>query len=236
MDFAGSPDAPSTPGPVDRTSFFEEQKRNRRATWRLAVACGFAIFVMGIPLSIVLTPFVFVFALAVAQTLDLFFSPTALQGLMNLMAWIGAVLDYFLDGNGPQFSLSTLFLAVGVVLLPGIGTVAALWFSIYSFFRHAGVGGVLLSLGARTPRLEDLEEQQLTNLVSEMALAAGVPPPRVMLLDSPVANASAIGPHLMMQRLSFLDVSSMSSTVTKRKGLLDIWLVQSVMVTYALPF
>jgi Zn-dependent protease with chaperone function len=178
---------------VDRVSFFEEQTRNRRTTWRLAAACGLAIVVMGIPLSIVLTPFAFALVLAIAHTLDLFFISAALQGLMGVMAWIGAVLDYFLDGNGPQVSLASLFLAVGLVLLPGMGTVAALWFSINSFFRHAGVGGVLMSLGAREPRVADLEEQQLTNLVTEMALAARVSPPRVMLLDSPVANAAAIG-------------------------------------------
>ena len=183
----------STLGPVDRTSFFEEQRRNRRATWRLATACGLAILAMGIPLSIVLTPFVFTLALTVVHILDLILPLAALQGLMNVMSWVGAVLDYFLDGNGPQSSLASLFLAVGLVLLPGMGTVAALWFSINSFFRHDGVGGILLSLGARTPRTEDLEEQQLTNLVTEMALAAGMPSPRVMLLDSPVANAAAVG-------------------------------------------
>ncbi len=181
------------PGPVDRVSFFEEQTRNRRTTWRLAAACGLAIVVMGIPISIVLTPVFFALALAIAHTLDALFISVALEGLMSVTAWIGAVLDYFLDGNGPQYSLASLFLAVGLVLLPGMGTVAALWFSINSFFRHAGVGGVLLSLGAREPRVTDVEEQQLTNLVAEMALAAGVTPPRVMLLDSPMANAAAIG-------------------------------------------
>jgi Zn-dependent protease with chaperone function len=180
---------------VDRVSFFEEQTRNRRTIWRLAAACGLAIVVMGIPLSIVLTPFFFALALTIAHTLDALFISAALQGLMSITAWIGAVLDYFLNGNGdgPQYSRASLLLAVGLVLLPGMGTVAALWFSINSFFRHAGVGGVLLSLGARDPRGEDLEEQQLTNLVAEMALSAGVRPPRVMLLDSPVANAAAIG-------------------------------------------
>jgi Zn-dependent protease with chaperone function len=187
------PSPVSTLGPVDRTSFFEEQQRNRRATWRLAAACGLAILIMGIPLSIVLTPFVFALALAVVHILDLVLSLADLQGLMDVMNWIGTVLDYFLDGNGPQSSLSSFFFAVGLVLLPGMGTVAALWFSINSFFRHDGVGGILLSLGARAPRPEDVEEQQLTNLVTEMALAAGVPPPRVMLLDSPFANAAAIG-------------------------------------------
>src|SRR4030095_770328 len=36
-------------------------------------------------------------------------------------------------------------------------------------------------------------EQQLGNVVEEMALAAGVPPPRVLLLDTPVINAAAVG-------------------------------------------
>src|SRR5262245_39324559 len=100
-----------TPGPIDRVSFFAEQKRNRQATWRLVAACTLAIVVMGIPLSIVLTPFAFAFALVVAYTLKLFFIPTALQSLMSVMVWVGAVLDYFINGSGPQFSLSALFLA-----------------------------------------------------------------------------------------------------------------------------
>ena len=29
----------SVPGPIDRTSFFDEQQRNRRATWRLSFFC-----------------------------------------------------------------------------------------------------------------------------------------------------------------------------------------------------
>ena len=95
----------STIGPVDRTNFFEEQRRNRRATWRLAAACGLAILAMGIPLSIVLTPFVFALALAVVHILDLVLPLATFQGLMAVMSWVGTVLDYFLDGNGlnPRF-------------------------------------------------------------------------------------------------------------------------------------
>ena len=50
---------------------------------------------------------------------------------------------------------------------------------------------MLLALGARAPR--DGEERQLVNVIEEMAVAAGVRSPRVMLLDSDVANAAAIG-------------------------------------------
>ena len=34
---------------------------------------------------------------------------------------------------------------------------------------------------------------QLSDAVQEMAIAAGIPAPRIMLIDSPAANAAAIG-------------------------------------------
>ena len=59
--------------------------------------------------------------------------------------------------------------------------------------RHGGVGGTLASLSAREPDPSDLKELQLADVVQEMAIAAGLPPPRLMLLDSAGANAAAIG-------------------------------------------
>jgi Zn-dependent protease with chaperone function len=69
----------------------------------------------------------------------------------------------------------------------------ALWPILIRLFQHGGVGGVLLSLNARDPNLGDLEERQLVNVVEEMAIASGLPPPRVMLIDANVANAAAVG-------------------------------------------
>src|SRR6185437_13079677 len=60
-------------------------------------------------------------------------------------------------------------------------------------FRHGGVGGTLASLNAREPNPGDLKELQLADAVQEMAIAAGLPAPKVMLIDSPGANAAAIG-------------------------------------------
>ncbi len=62
-----------------------------------------------------------------------------------------------------------------------------------ALFLRAGPEGIIRALGAREPRGGDLEEQQLTNVVAEMAIAAGVKPPRVLLLDGTSANAAAIG-------------------------------------------
>src|SRR6202011_6338159 len=50
---------PPPPGPADRVAFFDEQRRNRRATWRLAAASALGVALMGIPVSIVVTPLVY---------------------------------------------------------------------------------------------------------------------------------------------------------------------------------
>src|SRR5690349_10152252 len=66
---------PSSPiqtlGPLDRASFFAEQQRNRRATWRLFAACVAAILLMGIPLCLVITPLVYAVMLFCVHTVDL---------------------------------------------------------------------------------------------------------------------------------------------------------------------
>ena len=55
------------------------------------------------------------------------------------------------------------------------------------------MGGALLALKAREPNQSDLKELRLADVVQEMAIAAGLPAPRVMLIDAPGANAAAIG-------------------------------------------
>ena len=44
------------PGPIDRTSFLEEQSRHRRATWRVTALCVIAIIGTAIPFSAVVGP------------------------------------------------------------------------------------------------------------------------------------------------------------------------------------
>ena len=51
-----------------------------------------------------------------------------------------------------------------------------LWLLLRRLFSGAGVGGLAIGLGAREPRLTDLEERQLVNIVEEMAIAAGCRP------------------------------------------------------------
>ncbi|MGE0823945.1 MAG: M48 family metalloprotease [Candidatus Binatia bacterium] len=184
----------SPSGPIDRVSFFVEQRRNRRATWRMTVACGIALLLVGIPLSLVLSPLLYAVVFVLLNTVHLLFPiPEALAALQTVGNLAFTVFGYLAGDAEFQVSLSWIGVGVAVWLIPGILAILFIWFGVYTLFKHVGVGSVIISVGAREPRRDDLEEQQLCNVVEEMALAAGVPPLRVVLLDSPIANAAAIG-------------------------------------------
>jgi Zn-dependent protease with chaperone function len=118
------------------------------------------------------------------------------------------VIGGFLGEEAPATWTETV-VGLTVMLLPGAVAMVLIWLGLHALFIRAGVDGVLLALGAREPRDGDPEERQLVNVVEEMAVAAGLRPPRVMLLDSVVANAAAIGS------------SSDAATVVVSRRLLD---------------
>lgn len=91
----------------------------------------------------------------------------------------------------------TLILVLLLLALPGSLFLLAVGHFVRKVFRHAGVGGVLLTLGARPPNLMDLAEKRLVDVVGEVAVAAALPSPRVAIIDRKVcgaaANAAAVG-------------------------------------------
>ena len=198
------------PGPVDRESFFEAQRRHRRTTWRLSAVCVVAVAIMGIPLSLVLTPVLYTLLLLLAHLADLVvpipesFWQALAAGASLMIRVVGGLL-----GEEAPASVTQTLVGLTVMLLPGAVAMVLIWLGLHSLFLRAGVGGVLLALGAREPREGDPEERQLVNVVEEMAVAAGLRPPRVMLLDSDIANAAAVG------------TSSDAATVAVSRTMLD---------------
>jgi Zn-dependent protease with chaperone function len=181
-------------GPVNPETFFAAQKRNRRATWRMSALCTFAAFIMGIPLTLVLTPLLYVGTLIVAEIINHFAPlPADFWRQANDLAKLGLrVADYVINQKG---TLDPGELATGLilVLLPGMAVAFGLWFAMLALFRHGGVGGTLASMNAREPNQADLKELQLADVAQEMAIAAGLPAPKIMLVDSIGANAAAVG-------------------------------------------
>jgi Zn-dependent protease with chaperone function len=190
----GHPDTASTSTIAVPETFFKAQKRNRRATWRMSALSGFAAFIMGIPLTLMLTPLLYAVTLVVADIINSFSPlPPEFWQKAESLAKLGVRLgDYLINQKG---TLDRQELAVGMalILLPGMVLVFLLWLGILLLFRHGGVGGTLASLNAREPNQADLKELQLADVVQEMAIAAGLPAPGVMLIDSSGANAAAIG-------------------------------------------
>jgi Zn-dependent protease with chaperone function len=178
----------------DPETFFRTQKRNRRATWRMSALGGFAAVLMGIPLTLVLTPLIYAGSLLAADIIN-YFSPLPREfwDNANAFARFGVrVMDFFLNHKG-KLDPQELALGLAAVLLPGMLVTLLLWAGMMTLFRRGGVGGALASLNARDPNPNDLKELQLADAAQEMAIAAGLPAPKLMLVDSPGANAAAIG-------------------------------------------
>jgi Zn-dependent protease with chaperone function len=184
-------------GPANPETFFAAQKRNRRATWRMSALCTFAAFIMGIPLTLVLTPLLYTLGMVVLETINHFSPQPELLQQANDLAKLGMrVADYVINQRG-TLDPGELTAGLLLVLLPGMVFAYGLWFAMLAMFRHGGVGGTLASMNAREPNQADLKELQLADAAQEMAIAAGLPAPKIMLVDSHGANAAAVGtsPH-----------------------------------------
>ncbi len=184
-------------GPCVSESFIDAQRRNRRATWRLSLASVLATMMMGIPIALTITPLLYAAGLIIAEIVNIWMPlPQSFWRLSNELAHYGLITFGWITGNQTA-SPKVLLVGGAVLLLPGALLSVALWLGINSLFRRAGVGGALLALNARDPNPSELNELRLSDVVQEMAIAAGLPAPRIMLIDSAASNAAAIGtsPH-----------------------------------------
>lgn len=179
--------------PLNPETFFKAQKRNRRATWRMSALCAFAAFIMGIPLTLVLTPLLYAMTMVVLETVNHFSPQPVLLDYFDQLARLGLrVADFVINQKG-TLDPAELVTGLALVLLPGMVLAFGLWFIMLALFRRGGVGGALASMNAREPNQADLKELQLADVAQEMAIAAGLPAPKIMLVDSIGANAAAIG-------------------------------------------
>ena len=180
-------------GPRDRETFFDAQRRNRRATWRMSFFCFIAAFAMGIPLTLVLSPLIYGGLLIGAEIYN-YYSPLPQEFWLQVenLARLAQRVGDFAFNHRPIDAQSAILGSL-VLLLPGILLSIFLWLFVLALFRRGGVGGALLNLSTRQPNQGNLKELQLADVIQEMAIAAGVPAPQVRLVDGAGANAAAIG-------------------------------------------
>lgn len=105
-----------------------------------------------------------------------------LAGFVAFLAFLGIGADFFLYGSGagPGFPIAT----IGALLF---GAGSSLW------ALRAGDRAVLESANARPVDRSDPGQQQLDNIVEEMAIAGGLPKPAVYVIPDHDPNAFATG-------------------------------------------
>ncbi|HVO23331.1 MAG TPA: M48 family metallopeptidase [Candidatus Margulisiibacteriota bacterium] len=122
-----------------------------------------------------------------------FYSRQALNRRRTWLLLAGFVLFFLLLGLGLDTVWGGFLSARGEPLplatLGTLGLAAAMSLSAY----FGGARLVMASLCAQPLNLNDPEHRQLYNIVTEMALAAGLPQPRVYLIPDPAPNALATG-------------------------------------------
>jgi hypothetical protein len=192
MTQQGATPTVTVPGPADRESFLAAQRRHRRSAGWYGALTTVGVPLVGIPLSALLTPPLLMIAFVVLHITSLSLAFVSPDGVAESVRWLGDTFAPFLAD--PQ--RRRIVLAVGLpILLIGPGAVAQLllYLRVQRLFRRAGADGLLVELGAREPRLDDLEERQLVNVVAEMGIAAGLRPPRVMVVDNAPDGGAATG-------------------------------------------
>jgi heat shock protein HtpX len=112
-----------------------------------------------------------------------------IAGFVALLAFIGFGFDLFILG------VSGVARPGGVPLPLPIAATGAALFGIGSAWLGYRFGdrAVLASSGGRPLRSDDPNARVLMNVVAEMAIASGLPQPKVYVLDDPDPNAFATG-------------------------------------------
>lgn len=189
--------------PAERTSFFAEQASRRRHARLWALLCLGLAGGIGAVLSTITGPLLL---LLLAVTLKLLawlgLAPAAmLAALHGLEGWIAGCVAAFsegldiLDARGPDGALAAArrFPHAAQLVLPGMLFAALVWARLARFHRTSAIAAATADLAARPPRGADPEERQLGNILAELALAAGLPTPRLLLVDAAEPNAAAFG-------------------------------------------
>jgi len=117
------------------------------------------------------------------QTLNRRYTALLIGSFVGVFALLGLGFDVSFAGylsGGAAFPYVT---ATAVMVSAGISALA----------YYGGGSMVLRSLLARPLRADDPEHRELSNIVNEIAIAAGLPRPEVFVIPEPSPNALAIG-------------------------------------------
>lgn len=188
---------------ADRRSFFTELRRRRRTGWLLSVLCLLIAGGIGVVLSSVVSPLLLLAAgglLHGMAALGLFpdISHSEARVLGTWVALQSKHFDEFVNsldhvsGMGDLHVAFVPLLNLAPIAVPALLAACLVWLVMRHIAWRDEGQDMIARLKARSPDLHDLEERQLANIVAEVAIAAGISTPELLLIDSPEINAAAV--------------------------------------------
>jgi Zn-dependent protease with chaperone function len=171
--------------PAERESFFAAIARHRRAAWRVTLASTLADAVLALVVALLMSP---LFYAAIALAFDLV---NLVHRVPNVVTLIGRVLGPALEPAG-RVPLGTWVHLGLLAALPGVLWMGLVLLMLDRALRRSAAF-TAGELPARAPNPQVLAEQRFKNVIDEMAIAANLPAPRVLVADSGGVNAAAFG-------------------------------------------
>jgi Zn-dependent protease with chaperone function len=169
--------------PVDRETFYAAIERHRRAAWRVTAACSAAVAVLAIVVAILMAPLLYC---SIGLALDAlnFVTPTP-----DLLGGLGRQIDTL--SEAPTVDVALLVRTGLILAAPGVVLMTIAAYALRRVWTTSPLftGG---DLAGRPPDRTILAEARLANVVEEMAIAAGIAPPRVLIVAGGF-NAAACG-------------------------------------------
>ena len=176
---------------IDRVHFLDEQRRNRRRSHRFTVFAVIAVAVSGIPLCAIVAPLLIGAMIVLMNLADLFIDlPAAAWDQLHDVVFALPNLWSAVRGKPVEMAWGSIAL---VYVVPGAVLMLVTWPFILVLARQAGASVILRHLPSRAIDVANPLERQLSNVVDEMAIAAGVQPPTVRIIESSAVNAVAVG-------------------------------------------
>jgi Zn-dependent protease with chaperone function len=245
-------EAPAATDAITKVSFFDEQRRRRGQTWRLSLVCLLIALALGIAMSTILAPLTLGIAAGTLKVAALFGCAEVCSKSAHAIGLFARqemkLLIVIVERGSRAHSAAEKLIVIrdilifSVALLPTMVAAAVAWTFIRLSLRRAGVLDLVTSTRARRPRAEDRKERQLVNVADEMALAAGLPTPRVLVIESEAMNAAVAGAsheaatvlvtRALLERLNREQIQAVAAHCIASIGNGDLRVTQSLLATF----
>ncbi len=171
---------------AERESFFAAIARHQRGSLRVSLASHLCAASLALVVALLMSPLFYGIIGLALDLANLFVRTPDL--IKTITDTIGEVIDH------PERVTLARGLYLGAIgAIPGLALMALATRTLGRVMREA-MTREASDFHAREPDQSQLAEQRFANVVQEMALAAALVAPRVLVTDSEAVNAAAFGP------------------------------------------